>query len=106
MAVYKVLNDADEVINTINADAAFMQANFSLYEKVVPPEPTEEEVAQDAKSWRDAELLRTDRMAVTPDWPDQDKWLAYRAALRDWPSADSFPRTRPASPDIDESIEE
>ena len=44
MPTYKVLNDADEVINTIVADAEFMAANFSKYEEVVAPARTDEEI--------------------------------------------------------------
>ena len=48
-----------------------------------------------AKAWRDSELEATDKAAQTPDWPNRDNILTYRTALRDWPSAASFPATRP-----------
>ena len=48
-----------------------------------------------AKAWRDSELEATDKAAQTPDWPNRDNILAYRTALRDWPSTDAFPATRP-----------
>ena len=48
-----------------------------------------------AKTWRDSELEATDKAAQTPDWPNRDNILTYRTALRDWPSAASFPATRP-----------
>jgi hypothetical protein len=48
-----------------------------------------------ARTWRDAELARTDVAATVSDYPNADAVLAYRAALRDWPSTDSFPNTRP-----------
>jgi len=50
---------------------------------------------QRARTWRDAELARTDVAATVSDYPNADAVLAYRAALRDWPSTDSFPDTRP-----------
>ena len=50
---------------------------------------------QKARTWRDAELARTDVAATVSDHPNADAVLAYRAALRDWPSTDSFPNTRP-----------
>jgi len=53
--------------------------------------PAEDE----ARMWRDDELDATDKAAQTPDWPNRDKILAYRIALRDWPSTESFPDTRP-----------
>lgn len=48
-----------------------------------------------AKDWRNLELVNTDHMASIPDWPDRDKYLAYRVKLRDWPSTADFPKTKP-----------
>ena len=45
--------------------------------------------------WRDAELLRTDITATVSDYPNAAAIITYRAALREWPSTDSFPDTRP-----------
>ena len=67
------------------------------------PEPeTDEEIAirdkylaEDAKLWRDRELAETDLMAQTPDFPNRDAYLTYRTKLRDWPSTDDFPATKP-----------
>ena len=50
---------------------------------------------QKARTWRDAELARTDVAATVSDYPNADAVLAYRAALRNWPSTASFPNTRP-----------
>ena len=50
---------------------------------------------QKARTWRDAELARTDVAATVSDYPNADAVLAYRTALRNWPSTDSFPNTRP-----------
>lgn len=50
---------------------------------------------QKARTWRDAELTRTDVAVTVSDYPNADAVLAYRAALRDWPSTDLFPNTRP-----------
>ena len=36
--------------------------------------------------WRDEELAATDNIAQTPDFPNRDKYLTYRQALRDMPS--------------------
>ncbi len=52
-------------------------------------------VQDEARKWRDDELEATDKAAQTPDWPNRDNILAYRIALRDWPSTESFPDTRP-----------
>ena len=48
-----------------------------------------------ARTWRDAELARTDIAATVSDYPDADAVLAYRQALRDWPSTEDFPATQP-----------
>ena len=50
---------------------------------------------EEARQWRDSELDATDKAAQTPDWPNRNNILAYRTAMRDWPSTDSFPNTRP-----------
>ena len=49
----------------------------------------------EGKQWRNDELLRTDSLVLLPDHPDKDKFVAYRQALRDWPSTGNFPDTRP-----------
>ena len=51
--------------------------------------------AREGRTWRDAELDATDKAAQTPDWPNRDNILTYRTALRDWPSTEDFPATRP-----------
>jgi hypothetical protein len=61
----------------------------------VAPEPTAEEIATDARAWRDSELRATDQASQTPDWPNRDNILTYRTALRDWPSTADFPSKKP-----------
>jgi hypothetical protein len=95
MPTYKVLNDDDEVINTILADDEFMAANFSNYEKVVAPDPTDEEIDQAARAWRDQELKSTDYIVPLSDHPQRSAHMTYRTALRDWPSTSNFPATKP-----------
>ena len=51
--------------------------------------------AREGRTWRDSELSATDKAAQTPDWPNRDNILIYRIALRDWPSTEDFPDTRP-----------
>ena len=48
-----------------------------------------------AREWRNLELMQTDNIAQIPDWPNRDKYLAYRTKLRDWPSTSDFPATKP-----------
>jgi hypothetical protein len=64
-----------------------------LYYAVVAP--TDEEIAQEARDWRNAELSRTDWISQTPDHPQRAAYLTYRTALRDWPSTSNFPATKP-----------
>ena len=48
-----------------------------------------------AREWRNAELIKTDHISQILDWPDRDKYLAYRTKLRYWPSTSDFPDTKP-----------
>ena len=47
------------------------------------------------KMWRDLELSATDYIMPLSDHPQRDAYITYREALRQWPSTDSFPATRP-----------
>ena len=59
----------------------------------IAPEPTAEEIAAEARAWRDSELRATDN---TPsDHSQYDAIIAYRVSLRSWPSQESFPATKP-----------
>ena len=90
------IKDADgNITNTITADAEFVAANFDHYELWVAPTPVEPTAAEAGRMWRDMELSSTDTASQTPDWPNRDNILTYRIALRQWPSTDSFPTTRP-----------
>jgi len=65
--------------------------------KEVPVEyvPTAEDIAADARSWRDSELEATDWVVPLSDHPQRAAYLTYRTALRDWPSTADFPATKP-----------
>lgn len=65
---------------------------FSAYVK------TTEELEAEAKAWRDGELKATDFIVPTTDYPNHALWLTYRQELRDWPSTDTFPETKPIKP--------
>ena len=61
-----------------------------IYEEdLITPEQKERE-------WRDAELTRTDIAATVSDYPNAEAILVYRTALRNWPSTEDFPATRPS----------
>ena len=74
-------------------------ANYSVTEEYQgsrePQDPTASEIAQAARVWRDMELIATDTASQTPDWPNRDNIITYRAALRNWPSTSDFPDTKP-----------
>tara|TARA_Y100000816_G_C25807291_1_gene422638 strand:+ start:308 stop:607 length:300 start_codon:yes stop_codon:yes gene_type:complete len=93
---YNILDaENGNVINTIIADAEFVEANFDHYELYEAPTPPAIPAEDSGRMWRDMELHTTDRAAQTPDWPNRDNILTYRQALRDWPSTADFPETRP-----------
>lgn len=90
------IKDADgNITNTIVADAEFVEANFEHYEEWVEPTPPEPTAEETARAWRDLELRATDYIVPLTDHPQRDDYIAYRTALRDWPSTESFPDTRP-----------
>ena len=51
--------------------------------------------ADEARSWRDSELGRSDWIVSISDHPQRDAYISYRTALRDWPASENFPETRP-----------
>ena len=64
--------------------------------QVVPTiEPTAEDIAADARAWRDSELQATDWIVPLSDHPQRAAYLNLRTALRDWPSTSEFPATKP-----------
>ena len=92
------IKDADgNITNTITADAEFVEANFENYElwtdpNPAPAEPTAEEAA---RQWRDNELAFTDWIIPLTDHPQREAHMTYRESLRQWPSTESFPETKP-----------
>ena len=84
-----------QVVNSIVADAAFIatqEGTWELREQTPIQEPTTEELA---RAWRDKELSNTDFWVPTTDHPQYSDRMAYRVALRNWPSTSDFPATRP-----------
>ena len=53
------------------------------------------DAAAEARAWRDFELLGSDALSGVADHPKHDAYIAYRVALRAWPSTGDFPATRP-----------
>ena len=90
------IKDADgNILNTINSDAEFVEANFDHYELYVEPTPPEPTAEETARMWRDMELSATDYIVPLTDHPQRAAYMAYREALRDWPATADFPDTRP-----------
>jgi len=89
---YLIKNKAGDVINTVIADEDFVKNNFDYFEK---QKPSNFELEQDARKWRDEELVSTDNIAIIPDWPNRASYLIYRQTLRDWPATPDFPDIRP-----------
>jgi len=90
------IKDADgNITNTITADAEFVEANFEHYELYVAPAPAEPTAAEAGRMWRDMELSSSDFIVPLSDHPQRAAYMTYRTALRDWPSTDDFPATKP-----------
>ena len=101
MSAYKIINQDNEVINTIIASLEFCETVYPncTYEGIHSAELTEEQetqrATQEAREWRDSELASTDYIMPLTDHPQRDAYIIYREALRAWPSTDAFPATRP-----------
>ena len=90
------IKDADgNITNTIVADAEFVEANFEHYELYVAPTPVEPTAEEEGRMWRDSELSATDYIVPLTDHPQRDAYITYRQSLRQWPSTDAWPATRP-----------
>ena len=102
MSAYLIKESDGTVINP----AAVGELDFfkkiypdKVIEKVEPLTLSSKELAeqeqQEARSWRNAELDRTDTLYLVEDYPDKDKLKTYRQELRDWPSTADFPDKKP-----------
>ena len=92
---YIIKDAGGNITNTINADAEFVEANFEHYELYVAPTPVEPTAEETERMWRDMELSATDYIVPLSDHPQRDAYIIYREALRQWPSTEDFPATRP-----------
>ena len=100
MQTFKILNSDGEVVNTILADESFVTSQYNENEyrvvvQVVTEEETEEAKIDLQREWRDSELEATDHIPAITDHPQRAAYMTYRTALRDWPSTEDFPDTRP-----------
>lgn len=58
-------------------------------------EVTDSELETMQRAWRNQKLKDTDWIVPVTDHPERSDYLTYRTNLRDWPSTDGFPNTRP-----------
>jgi len=90
-----VIKDTDGNITNpcIKGEESWVKANFDHVEAFVAPTTPEPTAEEEARMWRNNELLATDN---TPsDHSQYDAIIGYRVSLRSWPSQESFPATRP-----------
>lgn len=89
MATYQILDDQGEVINTIIADEAFVEAAYPGHYRLVPPP---------APDWTAINKAEAQSLLQATDWTatvdisnpqysnpylvNQDAFLAYRSAVR------------------------
>ena len=97
---YTILNLTDSTRSNDLQDGDFLQYTYDngnvikKHYKTLPAE-TQEDIDYIARSWRETELISTDHIVPLVDHPDHAATLAYRVALRDWPSTSDFPDTKP-----------
>ena len=100
MADYKITYEDGTTGNIVaSEEMARTVAGGGSYELIPVPQESEEIKAEtarfEARLWRDAELNRTDRFVSVTDHPDHAKIMDLRVRLRNWPSTDDFPDTKP-----------
>ena len=91
------IKDADGNITNpcILADEAFVQSLSDYYEEWVGATPIAPTAEETARGWRDIELSSSDFIVPLSDHPQRAAYMTYRTALRNWPSTEDFPATRP-----------
>lgn len=96
MAKFEILNEAGEVENIIVASFSFVEENYTNFREVEEPvrEPVKTKEEEEIE-WRNSELARTDVLMAASDYPYKEQLTVYRQELRDWPSTEDFPETRP-----------
>lgn len=58
-------------------------------------EISNEELAILQRAWRNKELKNTDWIVPITDHPERAAYITYRTNLRDWPTTEDFPNTKP-----------
>ncbi len=84
------LIEVEPELNSIKVGDSFVEKE-DIFEQYIL-ETTKEEYARRRRN----ELLQeTDWIVGVSDHPQHSVYTAYRTALRDWPSTEAFPDTRP-----------
>lgn len=96
MSKFKIKDSEGNTVNTIIADLEFVKSNYEFYEEDTDGdfEPSRETTE---RNWRNKELDATDKYMAVSDYPYKEQLAQWRQILRDWPSTENFPETRPVS---------
>ena len=97
---YTILNLTDSTRSDNPENGDFLQYTYNngnVIKKhyIAALVKTKEEIENSAREWRNEELSKTDYIVPLTDHPDHAATLAYRVALRNWPSTSDFPDTKP-----------
>ena len=85
------LTDLTVDVTSVECEVGYTHDGTSF----TPPVLSEEILELIARRWRDDELKSTDYIVPLTDHPDHEATITYRQELRDWPSTDAFPDTKP-----------
>ena len=98
MAIIKIVKDGveNQIIGDLDwAKSVYPDHTCELVDESLSEDKIKELKEQEAREWRNSELVRTDILSLLTDHPDYSKMADYRKALRDWPSTSDFPDTLP-----------
>ena len=83
-----------DLLRYIYPSGAIVEKNFYAHQ-----EPSQDEVLNMERQWRNSELKGTDWIVSVTDHPQHASYLVYREELRDYPSQADFPDgDRPTRP--------
>ena len=69
-----------------------VQGGLKIYYTYASDKRSKEDIARE---WRNEELRRSDKIMSISDHSQLAVYTAYRKKLRDWPSTEDFPDTKP-----------
>ena len=98
MTIIKIVKDGveNQIIGDLDwAKSAYPDHTFEVVDRSLSEDQTKELNEQEAREWRNEELMRTDTLSMLTDLTDYSKMADYRKALRDWPTTSDFPDTKP-----------